>query len=272
VAEIKKRRLGRTNLMVTELGLGAMDTPQSPQGAETLQLALDMGINFIDTARIYKDSEYLIGSVINARGGKNFYIATKTINRSSDGAQYDVDRSLRLLGVDNIDLYQLDDVSPGDWDKVMGENGALAGLKIARERGLIGYIGISSHNMETLEKAITCGEFDAVMLEYSAFFRETEQLIVLAKERDVGVIAMRPLGGSGRTSAIRGRMKSAGQSAALTPAMLLNYVLSNPGISVAIPGARYPDRIKYNVELVLTYKPFDESQKRECESEAALLF
>ena len=73
---LKKRKLGKTELMVTELGLGAMDTPQVPEGEETLQLALDSGINFIDTARIHQDSEYLIGKVIRERANKDFYIST----------------------------------------------------------------------------------------------------------------------------------------------------------------------------------------------------
>ena len=271
MADINKRRLGRTNLMVTELSLGAMDTPQAKEGGETLRLALDLGINFVDSAREYQGSEYLIGDVIRARADKDFYVATKTFNRTRDGTQYEVDRSLQILGVEKVDLYQLHDVSSIEaWDQVMHEGGALEGLQIARVRGLIDYIGISSHSLSVLEKAITCGEFDTVMLEYSAFYKETEELIALAKERDVGTIVMRPLGGSGRTSSIRTRMSEGNTS--LTPAMLLRYVLSNPDISVAIPGARFPSRISENVETVLTYQPLDESQKRDCETEAGRLF
>ena len=273
MATIKKRRLGRTNLMVTELGLGAMDTPQAKEGEETLHLALDLGINFIDTAREYQDSEYLIGQVITVRGGKDFYIASKTFSRTRDGSQYDVDRSLKMLRVDKIDLYQLHDVSSLEaWEQVMHEGGALEGLQTARIRGLIDYIGISSHSLEVLEKAITCGEFETVMLEYSAFYQETERLIALAKERDVGIIVMRPLGGSGRTSSIRTRMSASEQEIFLTPTMLLKYVLSNPDISVAIPGVRFPSRVRENVELALTYQPLDESQIRACETEARQLF
>ncbi|GEM_PF-1132322 len=270
--ELHKRRLGKTNLQVTELGLGAMDTPQSTEGEATLHLALDLGINYIDTARIYQGSEYLIGQVIAARRRKDFYVASKTINRTRDGSQYDVDRSLRLLGVERIDVYQLDDVLPDDWDKTMQEGGALEGLQIAKYRGLIDHIGITSHSMEVLEKAITCGEFETVMLEYSAFFHEeTEPLIRLAQQRDVGVIVMRPLGGSGRTSVIRARQAS-GQGSPVAAGDLLRYVLSNPGISVAIPGARYPDRVRDNVALTQTYQPFTEAEKQACESAAQHLF
>ncbi len=269
---LRERRLGRTNVMVTELGLGAMDTPQVEEGAETLHQALDLGINFVDTARDYQGSEYLIGQVISATEQKDFCIGSKTFHRTKDGSQYDVDRSLRTIGVDVIDLYQLHDVSTQSaWDQVMQERGALEGLQIARIRGLIRYIGISSHSLEVLEQAITCGEFDTVMVEYSAFFPQTHQLISMAKERDVGVIVMRPLGGSGRMSSIRSRIAS-GYEGALTPAMLLRYVLSNPDVSVAIPGARFPSRVRENVDVASKYQPLTEAEKHDCEREAGLLY
>jgi predicted aldo/keto reductase-like oxidoreductase len=259
--------------MVTELGMGAMDTPQVPEGEETLNLAIDAGINFIDTARIYQGSEYLIGQVIRARGRKEFHIGSKTIYRDMHGSQYDVERSLGVLGVQQIDLYQLHDVStPIAWEKVMSVEGALSGLKIAQKRGLIKYIGISCHNLEVLENAIESGEFDTVMLEYSAFYSETERLIRMAKERDLGIIVMRPLGGSGRTSSIRTEMQNQEHQVFLTPEMLLRYVFSNPDISVAIPGVRYPSRISENVQVADGYAPLSSSERQQCETEANRLF
>lgn len=258
--------------MVTELGLGAMDTPQAEEGAETLHAAIDLGVNFIDTARDYEGSEYLIGQVIRARGGREFYLGTKTFRRTRDGSQRDVDRSLGTLGISAIDLYQLHDVSSlGTWEQVMQEGGALEGLQIARLRGLVHHIGLSSHSLEVLERAISCGEFDTVMLEYSAFFPATERLITQARERDIGVIVMRPLGGSGRMSSIRTRMAS-GYQGPLTPVTLLKYVLSHPDLSVAIPGARFPSRVRENVELAASYRPLSPAEKRECEREARLLY
>jgi predicted aldo/keto reductase-like oxidoreductase len=248
-----------------------MDTPQVKEGRETLRLALDSGINFIDTARDYEGSEYLIGEVIRERAGKNFCVATKTFRRTRDGSQHDVDKSLNVLGLDKVDLYQLHDVSSLEaWEQVMGEGGALEGLQIARLRGLVDNIGISSHSFEVLKRAITCGDFDTVMLEYSAFFPETESLIALARKADIGVIVMRPLGGSGRTSSIRTRIAEG--NASLTPGLLLRYVLSNPCISVAIPGVRFPSRVRENVELASAYQPLNEVEKERCREEARLLY
>ena len=153
----------------------------------------------------------------------------------------------------------------------MAEGGALEGLKTAQWRGLIGHIGVSSHNLELARRAIECGEFDTVMLEYSAFYPESAPLIELATERDVGVIVMRPVGGSGRTTTMRGMMAE-GSAGALTPANLLRYVLSNPGISVAIPGARYVSRIEENVATVSGMLVMDAAEKRELEAAAARLW
>ncbi|MPZ98621.1 MAG: hypothetical protein GEU80_04630 [Dehalococcoidia bacterium] len=272
MAELKRRRLGRTGLMVTELGLGAMDTPQSPEGKATLNAALDRGVDFVDTAREYEGSEFLIGQVVRAREEASFHIASKTFSHTLDGSQRDIDRSVSFLGVERISLYQLHDISTdAAWGEVMGDDGALEGLQVAQYRGLIGHIGVSSHNLEVAERAIDSGAFDTVMLEYSAFYTESAPLIERAAERDIGVIIMRPLGGSGRTSVMRGRLDE-GYDGPLTPANLLRYVLSNPAVSVAIPGARYPSRIEQNVAIATTYSPMDDAERREIETEAARLY
>jgi predicted aldo/keto reductase-like oxidoreductase len=151
------------------------------------------------------------------------------------------------------------------------DEGALAGLKTARYRGLIGHIGLSSHSLEVLETAILSGEFEAVMLEYSAFFPQSARLIELAARHDVGVIVMRPLGGSGRTSVIRGLVEE-GAAGVLTPANLLRYVLSHPGVSVAIPGARYPSRIEQNVATASAYEAMDLAERRAVEQAASRLY
>jgi aryl-alcohol dehydrogenase-like predicted oxidoreductase len=269
---LQQRRLGRTGLMVAELGLGAMDTPGSPERIETIEAALDLGIEFIDTAREYAGSEALLGEVIRARGGKDFFVASKTFSRSIHGSQWDVDNSLRVLGVEQIDLYQLHDVTtPEAWREVMQEDGALEGLKVAQYRGLIRHIGVSTHSLDVAREIILSGEFDTVMLEYSAFYPDSAPLIELAAEQDVGVIVMRPLGGSGRTSTMRGNI-AAGYDGILTPANLLRYVLSNPGVSVAIPGASYPSRIHENVATVSDYEPMDAAERRALEEAAAALY
>ncbi|MYI82976.1 MAG: aldo/keto reductase, partial [Chloroflexi bacterium] len=193
-------------------------------------------------------------------------------SHSINGSQHDIDRSLSTLGVERISLYQLHDISSLEaWEEATGEDGALEGLQIAQYRGLIEHIGISSHSLEVLKLAIESGEFATVMLEYSAFFTGTAPLIELAREHDVGVIVMRPLGGSGRTSVMRGRIAE-GYDGPLTPPNLLRYVFSQPGVSVAIPGARFPARIEENVATATAYEPMDAAEQRALEAEAQRLY
>lgn len=258
--------------MVSAVGLGAMDTPHSPQAAETVETALDLGVNFIDTARDYAGSEFLLGQIVRARGAAGLHIASKTFSHTINGSQRDVDRSLSTLGVDRIDLYQLHDISTSEaWERVHQEDGALAGLQDMRERGHIVHIGISTHSIEVLERVVESDTFDTVMVEYSAFYPQTARLIERAHERDIGVIVMRPLGGSGRTSEMRGRI-AAGYDGILTPANLLRYVLSHPGVATAIPGARYPSRMVENVATASAPAPLTAEECRELEAAAASLY
>lgn len=249
-----------------------MDTPGSEAALETVTTALDLGITFIDTAREYAGSEHLLGEAVRARSREGMFIASKTFSRTASGSQYDVDRSLRTLGVECVDLYQLHDVSSFEaWAAVEGDGGALEGLRTARYRGLIGHIGVSSHDLDVLHAIILSGECDTVMVEYSAFYPGSAEVIALAQAHDIGVIAMRPVGGSGRTSVMRRRMAE-GTAGILTPANLLRYVLSHAGVSVVIPGARYPDRVRANAATAVAFEPLEEAEQRALEEAAAALY
>ncbi len=269
---LPQRRLGRTGLMVGAVGLGAMDTPHSPDAEATVLAALDLGINFIDTAREYAGSEFLLGQVVRSRGADGVHFASKTFSHTANGTHRDVGRSLSVLGLERIDLYQLHDIStPEAWEEVHAPEGALAALRELQSYGLVGHIGVSSHSMEILERIVESDDFDTVMVEYSAFFPQTAHLIERAAEREIGVIVMRPVGGSGRTSEMRGRLAE-GYSGPLTPANLLRYVLTDPAVSVAIPGARHPSRVIENVATASDCEPMTAAERAEIEAEAARLY
>jgi len=263
MGELKKRRLGRTGLMVSELSFGAMNIPDVAEGEETLHCALALGINFIDTARAYRGSEYMVGNANQKRN--SFIIATKTTSRIRDGVLNDIEKSLRNLRVDSIDLYQLHDVGLVDWERVMGKDGALGGLREAREQGLIHHIGLTSHTIEVLERAVDSGEFETIQLRYNPFEREARRVISLAKQMDVGVIVMKPFGGLGMPATLRG------YETPLNPKMLLRYVLSNPSISAAMPGVRFPWEVEENVALARSYEPMTADEISRCDEEADAL-
>jgi aryl-alcohol dehydrogenase-like predicted oxidoreductase len=247
MTRLRTRRLGRTGLLVTELGFGAASVADVPEGEETLLRAFSLGINFVETGQCYRGSEYLIGRALQRLGqnGTGVHVASKTLKRSRDGALRDLERSLSHLGLPKLDIYQLNSVGEEAWEQVMAKGGALEGLNEARECGLVDYIGISSHTLEVLRRAVESQEFDTIQMKYSAFDTAGEALIRLAQEQDIGVIAMKPLGGFG----MLGWLKSSPHARFLNARTLLRYALSNRGLSVVIPGMRFPWEAEENVAV-----------------------
>ena len=264
--ELRVRRLGRTGLLVRELGFGSADVAGSAEGDGALLRAFALGVDFVETGRFYRGSEYMIGGALSRLPdrGASVRVASKTLGRSRDAALRDLERSLEHLGLSAVDVYQLGDVPPRDWEQVMGPGGALEGLREAQERGLVRYVGISSHSHQVLRRAIESGEFDTVQLKYSVFNLRNEGLIRLAHRKDIGFIVMKPLGGFG----MAGALKTSCYCDRLNAKTLLRYVLSNRHLSVVIPGMRFPWEVEENVALALTYEPMTPSEKARLRDDA----
>lgn len=257
--ELRTRRLRRTGLLVTELGFGGANVAAAPEGEEALRRAFALGVNFVETGRVYRGSEYMIGGVLSELPdrGASVHVASKTVGRSRDAALRDLERSLDHLRLTKVDIYQLADVGLGDWEQVMAAGGALEGLREAQARGLIRYVGLSSHSHQVLRRAIESGEFDTVQLKYSAFNLRNEALIRLAHRNDIGVIVMKALGGFGMV----GELKASPHWDRLNAQTLLRYVLSNRYLSVVIPGMRTPREVEENMALAASYEAMSASEK-----------
>jgi aryl-alcohol dehydrogenase-like predicted oxidoreductase len=259
MTRLQTRRLGRTGLLVTEIGFGAASVADVPEGEETLLRAFSLGINFVETGRCYKGSEHLIGRVLQrlSQNGGAVHVASKTLKRSRDGALADLERSLSHLGLPKVAIYQLNSVEEETWEQVMAKGGALEGLKEAREHGLVDFIGISSHRVEVLRRAVESQEFDTIQMKYSPFNTAGEALVRLAQEQDIGVIAMKPLGGFG----MPGWLKSSRHARLLNAKTLLRYTLSNRYLSVVIPGMRFPWEAAENVAVATSYHRMTHAQR-----------
>jgi len=266
---LRKRRLGRTGLLVSEVGFGGAHVATADEGEDALVRAFSLGVNFAETGRLYGESEYLIGRALRRRGegAPAVYVASKTLKRSRDGALYELERSLAHLGLDSVDIYQLNDVDEGSWAQVMSSGGALEGLQEAREQGLVRFIGLSSHSAQVLRWAVESGQFDTIEVKYSPFNREGEAVIKLAHRRDIGVIGMKPFGGFG----MLGSLKAAPAGHNLTPGVLLRYALSNHHLSVVIPGMRFVREVEENVALAASYEPMTSAQGYRVRQEAEAL-
>ena len=202
---MRYRTLGRTRLKVSEVGFGGIpiQTVSQRQAVAIVRRALELGVNFLDTARAYTTSEERIGKAIKGQRSK-CVIATKTVARTAQQAEKDLRTSLSLLGTSSVDLYQLHNVSSdGALKDVMKQGGALDALKVAQRKGRIDFIGITSHRPSVLVQAINSGEFDTVMVPLNYVERTPlRELIPLANERNIGTIVMKPLGGGAFTNAV----------------------------------------------------------------------
>ncbi|WDU82106.1 aldo/keto reductase [Caloramator sp. Dgby_cultured_2] len=230
---MKYRVLGKTHLKVSEIGFGGIPIQKLTQeeAAKVIHKAEETGINFIDTARAYSCSEEYIGKALKGRR-KNWIIATKSMARSYEDMKRDIEISLKNLNTDYIDLYQLHNVKDiASYKEAFGENGALKALLEAKEKGIIRHIGVTSHSLDMLKHMIENPLVETIMYPYNVVERQAIETFKLAKERNIGIIAMKPMAGG---------VLSDGKLA-------LKFILKDDFISTAIPGMASIQEVIENV-------------------------
>jgi predicted aldo/keto reductase-like oxidoreductase len=210
---------------------------------------IEMGVDLLDTARAYTNSEHRIGLALQGID-RPVILSTKSLVRTTK-IYNDVHESLKQMGVEKIDIYHLHAVSSfEEYEKVMSPGGAYEGLKRAREEGLIDHIGITSHNLDVLEKAVEDNHFEVIMACYS--FLEPAagmKLFPLAIEKDIGILAMKPFSG--------GVIENAGPA--------LRFVFSTPNI-VPIPGSETLERARENWKILTEDYSLTEKDKEQIET------
>jgi aryl-alcohol dehydrogenase-like predicted oxidoreductase len=179
VNTIDKLPFGRTGHVSTRLILGAaaFSNVTQAEADATLDLAFSYGINHIDTAASYGEAELRLGDWI-ARNGRPFFLATKTGERSAPAAREEIHRSLDRLRVNQIDLIQLHNlVDPEEWAMALGPGGALEAAVVARDEGLVRFIGVTGHGWSVARmhrRALDRFNFDSVLLPYSYTMMQNE--------------------------------------------------------------------------------------------------
>lgn len=218
--------LGRTGLDVCRLGFGGIPIQRvsEAEAVETVCHAIEQGVDFIDTSRAYSTSERRIGLALK-QTDKRVVIASKSHARTADAIRADLENSLKELQRNYVDIYKCHFVSTeADYEKVTSPGGAREALQKAKDEGLIGHIGITSHNLSVLDRAIDEDLFDVIMVCFSFLEpRAREKLIPKAVARNIGVLAMKPFSG--------GVIDDAG--------LALKYALSEPGVLV-VAGVEHP--------------------------------
>ena len=188
-------RLGRTGLMVSKNGFGALPVQRVEKDAacKLLRRAYESGINYFDTARAYTDSEEKLGEALHDVR-ENIIISTKTMSTTVEGFWEQLKTSLCKLQTDYIDIYQFHNPSfcpkPGDG------TGLYEAMLEAKEQGLIRHIGITNHRLAVAEEAVRSGLYETLQFPFSYLANEKEEALVrLCEEQDVGFICMKALAG-----------------------------------------------------------------------------
>src|SRR5262245_35455952 len=267
---MERRRLGKTDMGVSVLGFGGSEIGYQNTAPATvkrlLTRALDAGLNVIDTAECYDDSESLIGRAISGRR-RECYLFTKCGHGRGWRANWrpaallkSIERSLSRLGTDHVDLIQLHSCSLAE----LRRGDAIAALERARERGLARYIGYSGDG-EAARYAIECGRFDTLQTSVSVADQEAIELTLpLARARSVGVIAKRPLANvawryarkpaepyyQDYWSRLRALDSPVLRKDAAAAGAALRFTLTVPGVHTAIVGTTKPGRWEHNAALL----------------------
>ena len=196
---IERRPFGRTGhtSTVTLFGGAALARATQADADRTLELLLRHGVNHLDTAARYGDSELRIGAWM-PRHRRDFFLATKTGSRTAREARDDIHRSLERLRVDHVDLIQLHSLAhPDDWEQAMGPGGALEAAVEARESGLVRFIGVTGHGWTIAamhRRSLARFDFDSVLLPYNFFMAQDaryraafDELLTICRDRNVAV-------------------------------------------------------------------------------------
>jgi uncharacterized protein len=254
------RPLGRTGDRVGLFSLGGQATLEQPnresEAAAIINRALDLGVNYIDTAPAYGRGVSLgyIGEVMKTRRAE-VYLATKTHLRTRDESMRLLETNLTLLQTDRLDLWQLHNIMHGEQvDQVFGRGGAMEALIEAKEQGVVRHLGLSGHyDPAPLIACIERFDFDAILMALNPtdphLYPFAEELLPLANRKQMGVIAMK--------LACRGRIFRRGGLSSMADSM--RYTLSHP-VSTVIIGCDTVAQVEENVRIATAFEPMNRSE------------
>ena len=279
---LPRHLLGKTGAEVSILALGGVIGMQLPPSekhdpAAIAEAALELGITYFDTAPGYNDgqSETNYGQVL-ARRRREVFLACKTGARSYDGTMRSVEQSLKRLRTDHLDLLQIHGVTGKDDLPAWGKpDGVVAALHKLREQKVTRFLGVTGHdNAQMLGRAIEMYEFDTLLTTLNPVSRRRpfrEELLPAANRKQMGVIAMKVMGGGNGCLVSGNPFKKVllpyhdDTSRQVDAASLIRYTLGLP-ISVAVIGVASVEQLKANIAVVKETKPMTVAEQQELET------
>lgn len=262
--EIKYNTLGRTGVKVSQIGYGCgplgWDTTTQDEVNQLITKAVELGINYIDTAPNYGKAEERMGEIVPSVRDQIFLVS-KTEAYDYDGTWRLLEQSLNRMNTDWIDLIHIHNFGHQgrfeDIEFVLSDKGALGALKEAKKQGIIKFIGASGHVYPTrFHKAIDQDEIDVLMNAVNFIIRHVynfeEKIWYRAMEKNMGLVGMKVFGGVVKRS--HSRMDKDQHELAL------RYAYSLPGLSTAVIGMKNMDELIDNVETVKNINPLSDEE------------
>ncbi len=263
------RILGRTNQRVSVLGLGTAPVGEGPpdvqEGIRIFSEAIDRGVTYVDTARIYGNAEEILGHIIPKQRDKLFVVSKVSADNATRAEQH-LTESLRQLKTDYLDLVHIHSVGSKNIDRVLAKDGSLEYLLKQKEKGIVRFIGISGHNRPpNFIRMLQTDQIDVVMCVMNHADRNIydfeSTVLAEARKRHVGCAAMKVYAGikGGFRNHRNGYVGCATEPAYLPHAMA--YALDLEGVSVAVVGPYTVDQAIQNVQFARQYKPLPKEQR-----------
>ena len=255
----------RNGQQVAPLSIGAMRLPRDVDCAVALlRDAIDKGLRYIDTSRGYAESEWILGLALKDGYREKIILSTKwsawitkiadTDDSSSDCTRRRIEESMKRLDVDYLDYYQVWNIQNREcYDRAVAKGGMVEGILKAKEEGLIGHIGFTTHDsvenlLEYIEEADWC---EILLTTYNMFNTTYAPVISAAHAKGIGTVTMNPVAGGKLAEQSPVLMKLAEQVGAISVAdMALRYVLSNPNIDTMLNGLNKPEDLTDSIASV----------------------
>jgi aryl-alcohol dehydrogenase-like predicted oxidoreductase len=261
------RTLGRTGVKVSLIGFGmaplGSDRTSVAEAEKVVRGAIDLGVTYLDVSPDYGDAEAKLKAPLKAERD-HVFLVTKVNPNAPDaaGVQRQIEASLKRMGVEHVDAVHVHNLGDFSMDVVLGPNGTIAGLKEARRRGLIRFIGTSGHmRPPRFATAIATGDIDLTMNALNFADRHNyafeEIVLPVARKHHTAVVAMKVLGGAkewrydGHTPA----------TLADYHARAIRYSLGLPGVCAAVIGFGNLDEVRQAVAIARAYRPLSSDER-----------
>ncbi|MDI6826352.1 MAG: aldo/keto reductase [Candidatus Aenigmarchaeota archaeon] len=250
---MKYRRLGRTSLKVSVIGIGggSFNPNKDPnltieEANEVISHAVKSGANLIDTGKEY-DEKFI--SKAMGKNKERLHIVTKSEARNKKEMIRDIKDSLKKLGVGCIDIYQMHMVQSVEDFGDRLKNGVVEGLHEAKKNGWVNFTGIFSHRIEVLIEAMKTNDFDVVTVLYNAGHTLAEKLFKYTKKYDVGVLVAAPLGNGILADPKVEEERPNPGAEIMTVQNALKFILSNNNVSSVLVGSRRLEHAEENFDI-----------------------